>query len=173
MFRESTAASLRQGTPFLGRFAPAGSDNEVPGALTWSDDDGARLQLLGPVKGWPRELSAEAFDIHGHSYAGDDVTIPGAWINQRSLLPDEPKSAISASLIVGEDTTAAERWPRASFTTHNLYPWRVYAVRQLACDALEDDPDADLLALVDPIVEWIAAAVAGASDVSVPSLRNA
>jgi hypothetical protein len=124
MIREDTTVSLRQGKPFLGRFKPAGSDNEVPGVLTWSDDDGARLELLGPVEGWPSGLSDESFDIHGYSYAGDDVTIPRALINHRSLLPDEPKSAISATLIVGEHTTAAERWPRASFTTYNLYPWR-------------------------------------------------
>ena len=52
------------------------------------------------------------------------MTIPSAWINSRSLLPDEPRSLISATLIVGEHTTASERWPRASSATHNLYPWR-------------------------------------------------
>ena len=124
MIRNDTAAGLRQGKPFLGRFAPAESDNDAPGVLTWSEDSGARLELLGPVEGWPVGLGDESFDIHGYSYAGDDVTIPRARINHRSFLPDEPKSAISASLIVGEHTSATERWPRASFTTHNLYPWR-------------------------------------------------
>ncbi len=85
MIWESTATSLKQGKPFLGRFKPAGSDSEVPGVLTWSDDDGARLELLGPVEDWPRGNSDEPFDVHGYSYAGDDVTIPRAWINSRSL----------------------------------------------------------------------------------------
>ena len=39
--------------------------------------------------------------------------------------------------------------------------------RQLACDALEDDPAIHLHALVEPIVEWISAAVYGAA--STPS----
>lgn len=40
----------------------------------------------------------------------------------------------------------------------------VYAVRQLACDALEDDPEPDLLALIDPCVQWIRASVLGAAN---------
>lgn len=41
----------------------------------------------------------------------------------------------------------------------------VYAVRQFACDALEDDTEPDLLALVNPTLQWIAAAVRGAASV--------
>ena len=41
----------------------------------------------------------------------------------------------------------------------------VYAVRQLACDALEEDADPDLMALVEPTVQWIGATVNGASSV--------
>jgi AcrR family transcriptional regulator len=45
----------------------------------------------------------------------------------------------------------------------------VYAVRQLACDALEDDPEADLLRLVGPIVQWITAAAYGAAAAAAPA----
>ena len=38
----------------------------------------------------------------------------------------------------------------------------VYAVRQLACDKLENETDPDLLSLVDPIVDWIGATIKGA-----------
>ena len=38
----------------------------------------------------------------------------------------------------------------------------VYAVRQLACDALDVDAEPDLLALVEPTLQWLAAAVRGA-----------
>ena len=41
----------------------------------------------------------------------------------------------------------------------------VYAVRQLACDALDVDAEPDLLALVAPTLHWIAAAVRGAERV--------
>jgi AcrR family transcriptional regulator len=45
----------------------------------------------------------------------------------------------------------------------------VYAVRQLACDALDAGGAPDLLALIEPTLEWIAASVRGAvaPDVSV------
>ncbi|MEO8966009.1 MAG: hypothetical protein ABI355_00330 [Solirubrobacteraceae bacterium] len=48
----------------------------------------------------------------------------------------------------------------------------VYAVRQFACDALEDDPDADLLALVQPTVLWVTAAVAGAASAAAAASRD-
>lgn len=35
----------------------------------------------------------------------------------------------------------------------------VYAVRQLACDALDSEDDPDLPALVDPLVQWIGALI--------------
>jgi AcrR family transcriptional regulator len=39
----------------------------------------------------------------------------------------------------------------------------VYAMRQLASDLLEDDPEPDLLALIEPTVRWVAAGVNGAA----------
>ena len=42
----------------------------------------------------------------------------------------------------------------------------VYAVRQLACDALDADADPDLPALAEPALRWIAAAVRGAGSVA-------
>jgi hypothetical protein len=36
-------------------------------------------------------------------------------------------------------------------------------MRQLASDLLEDDPEPDLLALVEPTVRWVAAGVNGAA----------
>lgn len=41
----------------------------------------------------------------------------------------------------------------------------VYAVCQLACDVLDQDQKPDLLALVEPTVRWVAAAVLGAASV--------
>lgn len=39
----------------------------------------------------------------------------------------------------------------------------VYAVRQLACDMLDREPEPDLLGLVDPLTDWITTTVAGAT----------
>ncbi len=47
----------------------------------------------------------------------------------------------------------------------------VYAVRQLACDALEDATEPDRLALVEPTLQWIAAAVRGATSVDTRTSR--
>jgi hypothetical protein len=42
----------------------------------------------------------------------------------------------------------------------------VYAVRQLACDALDNEPDPNLLrTLLEPATRWIAASVNGAASV--------
>ena len=41
----------------------------------------------------------------------------------------------------------------------------VYAVRQLACDVLDVDAEPDLLVLVTPTLQWIAATVRGAASV--------
>lgn len=48
----------------------------------------------------------------------------------------------------------------------------IYAVRQFACDALEDDPHPGRLALVEPTLRWVAAAVAGAASVQSPASRK-
>lgn len=47
----------------------------------------------------------------------------------------------------------------------------VYAVRQLACDALESGDDPDLTGLVEPIVQWIWATIQGASSISELGVR--
>jgi hypothetical protein len=44
----------------------------------------------------------------------------------------------------------------------------VYVVRQLVSDLLEDDPEPDLLALVEPMVRWVAAGVNGAAGTEGP-----
>lgn len=49
------------------------------------------------------------------------------------------------------------------------YLGHVYAVRQLACDVLEDDSEPDLLALVEPTVQWIGATVNGAAEMEAGS----
>ncbi len=55
--------------------------------------------------------------------------------------------------------------PRVGPLPDEAHLGHVYAVRQFVCDALEDDLNPDLLALVEPTVRWVAAAVAGAASV--------
>jgi AcrR family transcriptional regulator len=46
----------------------------------------------------------------------------------------------------------------------------VYAVRQLACDALEDSQDPDLPVLADPVIDWVTAFVLGAAAVETSAI---
>jgi len=55
--------------------------------------------------------------------------------------------------------------PTAGALPEEAFLGMVYAVRQLACDVLEDNRDADLLPLVEPTTRWIAASVVGAASV--------
>ena len=48
----------------------------------------------------------------------------------------------------------------------------VYAVRQLACDALDNERNPDLLTLVEPATRWIAASVNGAASVDLDGVAT-
>jgi len=74
-----------------------------------------------------------------------------------------------ADLIAARHAQLRQEDPTVGPLPDEAHVGHVYAVRQLACDALEDDPDADLLALVEPTVRWVAAAVNGAAGVDASS----
>ena len=70
-----------------------------------------------------------------------------------------------ADVIASRHALLREEDPSIGALPEEAHIGHVYAIRQLACDALEDDPDTDLLVLVEPAVRWVAAAVAGAASV--------
>ena len=74
-----------------------------------------------------------------------------------------------ADVIASRHAQLREQDPTVGALPEKAHLGHVYAVRQFACDALESDPDPDLLALVDPTVRWVAAAVAGAASVEAPA----
>lgn len=68
-----------------------------------------------------------------------------------------------ADLVARRHALLREEDPTIGPLPEEAHLGHLYAVRQLACDALEDRPDPDLLRLVDPAVRWVAATVRGAA----------
>ena len=68
-----------------------------------------------------------------------------------------------ADVIAAKHAELRQEDPSIGALPNEAFLGVVYAVRQLACDALEDDSEPDLLALVEPTLQWIAAAVRGAA----------
>ena len=67
--------------------------------------------------------------------------------------------SLLAAAIENRYTTLRASDPTLRPLPTEAYLGYVYAVRQLACDALEDEPDPNLLALLGPIVQWVTAGV--------------
>jgi hypothetical protein len=118
-----TIAALREGEPVTGWFFPAGTEAEVPGVLRWSLSDGARLDLIGPVEGWPRELAGDPFTVHGYTREGEHFTLLNAWINGMSAMR-EPRRVTAVTLALGGMVLPEDRWQRAIYRTGNLDEWR-------------------------------------------------
>lgn len=77
-----------------------------------------------------------------------------------------------ADVIASRHAQLREEDPNVGPLPAEAHLGHVYAVRQFACDALEDDPDPDLLTLLEPMVRWVAAAVAGAASVEAPTAHG-
>jgi AcrR family transcriptional regulator len=79
---------------------------------------------------------------------------------------DRRQQALSqiAAVIAARHTELQREDPTVGPLPAEAFLGIVYATRQLACDALDRDPDPDLLALIPPLLQWIAATVRGAAD---------
>ena len=115
---------LRRGDPLIGWFAPAGSNKDLAGVLRWSDEDGARLELLDATTDWPRDLAETHFTVRGYLREEGEVSMLSCLVRRRDSFRQEVLAVNSPGLAVGEITTLKERWSRAVFATHNLDHWR-------------------------------------------------
>jgi len=120
---KKTRASLLAGETVLGHFAPAGASYEVPAALSWSAEDGARLELAEQRADWPHELRDSSYTVHGRTRDGDELTLLDAWTKARTM-GERAKRVRSATLALGQHTDPSERWPRAIYSTTNQGEWR-------------------------------------------------
>ena len=117
-------ARLSRGEPLVGWFFPTGGEDfEVPGSFSWSAERGGRLDLIGPVSGWPQDLGGDPFCVHGYSREGDQITLLDARVTAMRFV-DEPTRVHCATLAIGDFVTPDERWPRAIYSTANLGEWR-------------------------------------------------
>lgn len=124
MIRDQAKQDLSSGRPLLGWFRPADTKLDAdPGVLSWSGSNGARLELLDTTANWPKKFSDETFTVHGELRDGSDVTLLKARVKTFALF-NVAQTITSSGIALGEQTSLDERWPRASFGTHNLYPWR-------------------------------------------------
>lgn len=113
--------ALRQGEALAGYFAPAGSDQAVPGFLSWSFADGAMLELIGDTGQWPR-IGFPPFVVHGRLRDGGDLSVLGAWVKRQT--PTDDATAVSASMLaLGDHIDPDMRWPRVVYSTANLSEW--------------------------------------------------
>jgi hypothetical protein len=114
---------LETGASLSGVFAPAGSDFSTPGVLSWSNDEGARLQLAALDDPWPRDFN-RLFTVYAqlHGYVGTPVTLMQSRVVRKFFL-DQPAEIVAQTLAVGAHTDPEERWPVANFMPYGLHEW--------------------------------------------------
>jgi hypothetical protein len=121
MVRDRTRAAAHAGEVMRGEFTPANSGLVAAGTLTWSQDDGARLELIGDTQGWPSDFGSRHV-IHGVIDGGDDVTLVDAMARSVAL-GDQPTTFSALTLALGAHVDEATRWERAIYSTTNLAEW--------------------------------------------------
>jgi ApeA N-terminal domain 1 len=115
--------ALSEGRSLTGHFVPAGLETrEVAGILSWSFEDGARLELVGDTEGWPA-MDAPHFVVHGSLRDGGDVSLLHAWIRSTAMV-DEVTAVWSSTLALGEHVDLDAVWVRAIYSTAHLTEWR-------------------------------------------------
>jgi hypothetical protein len=114
--------ALGEGHVLTGYFVPRGLEAEVPGVLSWSSEDGARLDLIGDTSSWPR-MGSKHFVVHGWLRDGGDVSLLHAWVKTVAMT-DYVTALRSSTLALGEHVALDSLWTRAIYSTANLSEWR-------------------------------------------------
>lgn len=110
-----------------GRFDWAGHHDRdgdgTAGVLRWSAEEGASLQLIGPLAGWPGDFTSEAMTINGVTASGAQVTLLNAWISRMTMLPQAAMTLRSSTLVADAQLDGSETWRRAAYRTAHLHEW--------------------------------------------------
>src|SRR5205823_1592965 len=103
---EKLSRLLRAGTEVLGRFwlAERGPDERhiAPGVARWTADGGTFLQLIGPLQGWPEELSGPFRVVHGITTDGERLTLLDATVASLSFPARNRIALRSYTTLVGD-----------------------------------------------------------------------
>jgi hypothetical protein len=121
MVSDRTRAAAVAGEVMRGEFTPAGSDLVAAGTLTWSEEDGAWLELIGETYGWPTDFASRNV-IHGIIEGRDEVTLLETMV-RRVALGDRTTALSATNLALGCHVTEETRWERAIYSTTNLAEW--------------------------------------------------
>lgn len=124
MISSKLRAALAAGEHLAGRFWPSGSDDAAAGFISWSDEDGVTIQLVGDRDGpsWPPHGAADQFVLHARTDTGDHLTVLDAWVRRISAF-SKVTHITGSTFLLGEHTERDRRWPRALYGTAHLNDW--------------------------------------------------
>ena len=119
---------LRSGTEVLGHFWLAEQRESVEGhsaagVARWTPDGGTYLQLIGPLDGWPKEVSGPFRVVHGVTTEGDELTLLNATVASVSFPTHSRMALRSYTTVVGDHAMPDDRWERVVVRTANLHEW--------------------------------------------------
>ncbi len=120
MIWSKTRDRLRAGEAVLGHFEIAGSNEDLPGHLRWTPDDGAVVELLDPR--WRSPVNTEHLTLHGVIEESDPITMLDGLV-RTTVLDDRVKRISAATLALGEHVEPTDTWERAVYSTANLGEW--------------------------------------------------
>lgn len=121
----STEDELRNRGDVLGHFWLPDHEKDAshvaPGVLHWDEEDGAELRLIGPLTGWPKEVSGPV-TVWGKTVGREDLTLTDAFV---SMIPIGPTALHirGSTLILGAHVRTETTWPRLILRTANLHEW--------------------------------------------------
>ena len=115
--------ALRDGRALAGYFSAAGVPRDVPGVLSWSFVEGARLELVAEADGWP-PMGSPHFVVHGCLRDAGEVSLLHTWVKATSAFEDQVLEVRSSTLALGEHVNLEKTWERVAYSTANLTEWR-------------------------------------------------
>lgn len=123
MIAETELEAQRQ---LLGRFWRAGTGNDAghgaAGVLDWSNSDGVTVRLIGPLVGWPRDVTGP-FTVYGETVQGDEISLIDSRITSIPMGGVAGLTLSGTTLLLGAHATAETLWRTSLVTTANLHEW--------------------------------------------------
>ena len=116
-------ARLLAGESLGGHFWPAEGGEAAHGVLSFTAEDGCRVELIERGVRWPHKLGGPWFALHGETLDGVELSFLDAWVGQISA-GEQVLRLHASTLAIGALTNTQERWTRAICSTANLSEWQ-------------------------------------------------